>query len=44
MASMTGVASLHQQRQDKLVCVILGSRLAEVDHLLPVFIPAMRLL
>ena len=31
-------------RLDKLVCVMPGSRLAEVDHLLPVFIPAMRLL
>ncbi|MEE3240894.1 MAG: lipid-A-disaccharide synthase [Pseudomonadota bacterium] len=39
------LASLHPlQRQDKLVCVMPGSRLAEVDHLLPVFIPAMRLL
>ena len=39
------LASLHPlQRQGKLVCVMPGSRLAEVNHLLPVFINAMRLL
>lgn len=39
------LASLHPlQRRDKLVCVMPGSRLAEVDQLLPVFIPAMQLL